>query len=193
MADADGFAERGGHRAVGQRSNVKMQHTRTWSAHQRIGRAVAARGVPTKLHVAILAGQIIERLLQLQRDADDVRREPRHVDELRRHRDRIGDGFGDDLEIRDDPRLAGMDHVAAIIVAAEHLALDQANTAGAANPGPAIMRQLDAVHDRAVEQHVADIGGEALVVDGDYAGFLPHHFSTSRRMGRTWRVCLIWL
>jgi len=44
------------------------------------------------------------------------------------------------------------------LVAAKHLAIDQAHPAGAANPGPAIMRQLDAVHDRAVEQELADIG-----------------------------------
>ena len=114
----------------------------------------------------------MKRLLHLHAGAEDVGREPRKMDELSLHRDRIGHRFGDDFEIRDDPRLAGMDHVAARIVAAKHLALDQADAAGAANAGPAIMRQLDAVHHRAVEQEVADIGDEALLVDGHLASLL---------------------
>ena len=84
-----------------------------------------------------------------------------------------------------------MDHVVARGLAAEHLAFDKANTTAAANPGTAIVRQFDAVHQCPVEQQLAAIGQERLVVHR-YLADLSHH-STSRRIGRTCRVCLIWL
>ena len=48
-----------------------------------------------------------------------------------------------------------MDHVVALFVAAIDPAFDEANAAGAANPGAAVMRQVDAVHQRPVEQQLA--------------------------------------
>src|SRR5262245_18530741 len=84
-----------------------------------------------------------------------------------------------------------MDHVVAGLVAAEHPALDQPHAAGAAHPGAAIMRQLDAVQQRPIQQEIAGIGEIALVVEHDLAD--PPHHSTSSRLGRTWRVGWIWL
>ena len=41
-----------------------------------------------------------------------------------------GVGLGDQVEIGDDPRLAGVDHVAALVGAAEYLAVDETHPAG---------------------------------------------------------------
>src|SRR6185312_2131576 len=106
-------------------------------------------------------------------------------------RDMLGNVLGRDLKVGDDPRLAGMDHVVARRLAAEHLAFDETNTTGAANPGAAVVRKLDAIHQRPIEQQLATIGQEWLVVHRHLAN-LPH-YSTSRRIGRTCLVCLIWL
>ena len=76
-------------------------------------------------------------------------------------------------------------------VAAEYLAVDEAHAAGAANSGAAIVRKIDAVHQRPVEQQLAAIRQKRLVVDRDLANL--RHYSTSIRIGRTCRVCLIWL
>jgi hypothetical protein len=62
-----------------------------------------------------------------------------------------------------------MDHVVAAAVAAEHLAVDQAHAAGAADSGAAIVRKIDAVHQRPVEQKLAAIRQKRLVVDRDFA------------------------
>ena len=77
------------------------------------------------------------------------------------------------------------------VVAAEHLAVDQAHAAGAADAGAAVVRKIDAVHQRPVEQQVAAIREKRLVVDASPCR--SSHYSTSRRMGRTCLVCLIWL
>jgi hypothetical protein len=62
-----------------------------------------------------------------------------------------------------------MDHVVAAAVAAEHLTIDEAYAAGAADSGAAIVRKIDAVHQRPIEQQLAAIRQKRLVVDRDSA------------------------
>jgi hypothetical protein len=62
-----------------------------------------------------------------------------------------------------------MDHVVAPALAAEHLTIDQAHAAGAADSGAAIVRKIDAVHQRPIEQKLTAIREKGLVVDRDSA------------------------
>src|ERR1700733_15880155 len=96
---------------------------------------------------------------------------------------------GDDFKIRAAPRLTGVDHAAALIDAAESLAVDKTYPAGPANAAAAIVGQLDAAHQCAVEQEITAIHKKRLVVEGHLGDF--RHYSTSIRMGRTCRVCAI--
>ncbi len=116
------------------------------------------------MHLAILTGQIAKRLRQLDVDTDNVGRQANDIRHTRRHADLIGDGFGHDVKIGDDPRLAGVDHVVAVLLAAKHLAVDEAHLASAANPASAVMGQLNAIHQCRVEQQVAAIRQKGLVV-----------------------------
>jgi hypothetical protein len=186
---ADVAAECGGNLAVGDPTDVEVQHAIVAAPFQRIGRTVGARRKAAESQLAELAGQERKRLRHVDPDADNVRREPHDVADAARQRGGIRHIFGQDGDVGDDARLAGMDHVVARLMAAEHPALDQAHAAGAAHPGAAIMRQLDAVHQRPVQQQVAGIGEIVLVVEHDLAD--AAHHSTSRRMGRKWRVCRI--
>ena len=72
VPDADIPAQRGGYRAVGKLSDVKVQHAVVGAALQRIGRAVASRRKTPKLQLAILAGKVAKRFRQLDVDTDDV-------------------------------------------------------------------------------------------------------------------------
>jgi len=184
-------AERRRHQAVGDLSNVKVQHAIVRAAFQRIGRAVGSCRKSLKLQLAILTGKELQRFRHFDVDADHVGRELNGLRHARRQGGRLGRRLDRNLEIGDDPRLAGMDHVVAPRLATEHRAVDEAHFTGAADSGAAIVRKVDAIHQRPVEQQVAAIGEKRLVVDGYLAYFL--HYSTSRRMGRTCLVCLIWL
>jgi hypothetical protein len=168
---------------------VKVQQVIVAAAFQRIGRAIGTRRIAAELQLAELARQEGELLRYLDRDPDNIGRQPHDAGNLARQRERIGHILGDDRDVGDDARLAGMDHVVARLMAAEHPALDQAHAAGTAHPSAAIMRQLDAVHQRPVQQQLAGIGEIVLVVEHDLAD--AAHHSTSRRMGRKWRVCRI--
>ncbi len=110
-----------------------------------------------KLQFAILTGKIIERLRQFDVDAHHVGRELNGLNHFGRQRHRFGRGLDRNLEIGDDPGLAGVDHVVAAAVAAEHRAVDKAHTAGAADSGAAIVRKINAVHQCPVEQQLAAI------------------------------------
>ena len=77
MTGANGLAQRRGNHTVRKCLNVKVHQARIWAAFQRIARAEALRGKAAKLHIAILAGKIMQRPLQFHRDANDVRRERR--------------------------------------------------------------------------------------------------------------------
>ena len=113
--------------------------------------------------------KVVERLRQFDVDAHHVGRELNGLRHFRRQRHRLGSGLDRNLEIGDDSGLAGMDHVVAAAVAAEHLAVDQAHAAGAADSGAAIVRKIDAVHQRPIEQQLAAIRQKRLVVDRDFA------------------------
>ena len=120
-------------------------------------------------------GRIIQRLRQFDVDADHVGRELNGLRHVRRQGHRLGRRLDRNREIGDDPRLAGMDHVVAPAVAAEYLAVDEAHAAGAADSGAAIVRKIDAVHQRPVEQQLAAVREKRLVVDRDLA-YLFHLF-----------------
>src|SRR5262249_31151082 len=94
------------------------------------------------------------------------------------------------FHVRDDPALAGMDKFAVAAAAAEIPAFDHAHATSAANPVAAVVRDVDAVHERHVEQEVAAVGREGLAVDVEPADSRAH--STSSRIGRTCRVWRIW-
>ncbi len=166
---ADFLAERRGYQPVRNLSDVKVQHVIVGGAFQRKSRAVGPRRKALKLQLAILAGKIIERLRQFDVDAHHVGRELDGLRHFRRQRHRFGSGLDRNLEIGNDPGLAGMDHVVAAAVAAEHLAVDQAHAAGAADSGAAIVRKIDAVHQCPIEQKLAAIRQKRLVVDRDFA------------------------
>ena len=187
---ADIAAQRRRHQAVGHLSDVKVQHAIVRAAFQRIGRAVGSCRKSLKLQLAILTGKV-PAISAIRRRRRPRRRELNGLRHARRQGGRLGRRLDRNLEIGDDPRLAGMDHVVAPRLAAEHRAVDQAHFTGAADAGAAIVRKVDAIHQRPVEQQVAAIGEKRLVVDGYLAYLL--HYSTSRRMGRTCLVCLIWL
>src|SRR5262245_32016361 len=74
-----------------------------------------------------------------------------------------------------------MNYFVAPAVAAEHLAVDELHAAGAANSGAAIMRKIDAVHQRPIEQELAAIRQKRFVVNIDLAN-LWHlfHLDTNR-------------
>ena len=80
-----------------------------------------------------------------------------------------------------------MHHVGLAGRAAEGMPGQNAHMAGAAIAGAAVVRQLDAIHQRRVEQQVALMCGECLAVNLHVADSFPHYF-TSRRIGLTWRV-----
>ena len=166
---ADFTAERRGYQSVRDLADVKVQQVVVRRAFQRIGRAVRPCRKSLKLQLAILAGKVVERLRQFDVDAHHVGRELNGLRHFRRQRDRLGSGLDRNLEIGDDSGLAGMDHVVAAAVAAEHRAADQAHAAGAADSGAAIVRKIDAVHQRPVEQKLAAIRQKRLVVDRDFA------------------------
>ena len=149
--------------------DVEVQQAIVRSALQRKGRAVGPCRKSLKLQLAILAGKVVERLRQFDVDAHHVGRELNGLRHFRRQRHRLRRGLDRNLEIGDDPRLAGMDHVVAPAVAAEHLSVDQAHAAGAADSGAAIVRKIDAVHQRPIEQQLAAIRQKRLVVDRDFA------------------------
>src|ERR1700730_6671347 len=189
VPDADFSPQLRGYDSVRESADVKMQHAIVGATLERIGRAVASRRKPPKLRLAELTGKIIQRFRQLDVHADHVRRQANHLGHTARHRDLIGDGLGHDLDIGDDSRLAGVNHVVTLLVAAKHPAFNEAHAAGTANPGATIVRQINAIHQGPVEHEVAAIRQVRLIVEG-YLANLPH-YSTSRRIGRTCRVCLI--
>jgi hypothetical protein len=160
MPGADFLAERRRNLSVRDLSDMKVQHVIVGSAFQRKGRAVGPCRESLKLQLAILAGKVVERLRQFDVDAHHVGRELIGLRHFRRQRHRLGSGLDRNLQIGDDPGLAGMDHVVAPALAAEHLALDQAHAAGAADSGAAIVRKIDAVHQRPIEQKLAAIRRE---------------------------------
>ena len=166
-----------------------MQQAMVGMAVQWIARAVRPWRKSAELHLAELARKMTQRFWQLDLDADDIGREAHDIGHLTGHRDRFGHGLGDNGDVGDDPRLTGMDHVVTWLLPAKHLALDETDAAGAANPGAAVMRQFDAIEQRPVEQQVTAIRQIRLVVDRHLAD-LTHH-STSSRIGRTCRVCRI--
>ena len=166
---ADFVAERRGYLPVRNLSDVKVQQVIVRSAFQRKGRAVGPCRESLKLQLAILAGKVVERLRQFDVDAHHVGRELNGLRHFRRQRDRLGSGLNCNIEIGDDSGLAGMDHVVAAAVAAEHRAVDQAHAAGAADSGAAIVRKIDTVHQRPIEQKLAAIRQKRLVVDRDFA------------------------
>src|SRR5579863_6369141 len=174
-----------------QATDVKMQPAIIRGAFEGVGRAIAAFRETAELQFAILARQMPEWLLEFKADADDVGREPDQFGHTRRYRNRFRGRLGDHLEVRDHPRLAGVDHVAVLIETAEYLAVHKTHPAGPANAAAAVIGQLDATHQRAVEQEITAIHKERLVVEGYLANLC--HYSTSIRMGRTCRVCAIWL
>src|SRR5271167_3002045 len=174
-----------------QAADVKMQPAIVRTALERVGRAIASLRETAELQFAILARQMPESPLELKADADNVGREPDQFGHARRYRNRIWRRLGDHLEVRDDPRLAGVDHVAVLIDTAEYLALHKTYPAGPANAAAAVIGQLDATRQGAVEQEIAAIHEKRLVVEGHLANLC--HYSTSMRMGRTCRVCAIWL
>jgi hypothetical protein len=116
-----------------------------------------------------LAGKVVERLRQFDVDAHHVGRELNGLSHFRRQRHRLGGGLDRNFEIGNDSGLAGMNHVVAPAVAAEYLAVNQAHAAGAADSGAAIVRKIDAVHQRPVEQKLAAVRQKRLVVDRDFA------------------------
>ncbi len=178
---ADFLAERRRNQPVLHFADVKVQQVIVRRAFHRKGRAVGAWRHPLELQLAILAGKIIERLRQFDVDAHHVGRERDDLRHFRRQRHRLGRGLDRDRQIGNDSGLTGMDHVVAAAVAAVHLAVDQAHAAGAADTGAAIMRKIDAVHQRPIEQKLAAVRQKRLVVDRDFAN-LGHlfHLDTNR-------------
>src|ERR1700733_2964499 len=174
-----------------QAADMKMQPAIVRGTLERIGRAIAPLRKTAELQFAILARQMPEWLRELKADADDVGREPDQFGYARRYRNRFRGRLGDHLEIRPHPCLAGVDHVAALIGAAEYLAVHKTYPAGPANAAAAVIGQLDATRQGAVEQEIAAIHKKRLVVEVHLADLC--HYSTSIRMGRTCRVCAIWL
>src|ERR1700733_4035082 len=172
-----------------QAPDVKVQPAIVRGALKWIGRTIASLREAAELQFAILARQMPEWLLELKTDADNIGREPDQIGHACGYRNRIRRGLGDDFKIRDDPRLTGVDHAAALIDAAEHLAVQKTHPAGPANAAAAIVGQFDAAHQRAVEQQIAAIHKKRLVVEGHLADL--RHYSTSIRIGRTCRVCAI--
>src|ERR1700682_1422188 len=136
-------------------------------------------GPPGRRHSA---GAAAATAAALRSGADHVGRQANHLGHTACHRDLIGDGLGHDLDIGDDSRLAGVNHIVTLLVAAKHPAFNQAHTAGTANPGTTIVRQINAIHQGPVEHEVAAIRQVRLIVEG-YLANLPH-YSTSRRIGR---------
>src|SRR5580693_1991760 len=181
MSDPDLVTQRGRDQAARQAPNVKIQKALIGAALQGKGRAVISRREAAELHPAILAGKVAKRPRQFEANPNHVRRQANQIRHARRHRNLIRHRFNHELEIRDDPRLAGVDHVAALFGAAEDLAVDEAYPAGAANAASAVMRKLNAVHDRAVEQQITAISVERLLVQGHLANLT--HYSTSTRIG----------
>ena len=148
---------------------MKVQHVIVGGAFQRKGRAVGPCRESLKLQLAILAGKVVERLRQFDVDADHVGRELNGLRHFRRQRHRLGSGLDRDLEIGDDSGLAGMDHVVAPAVAAEHLCRRPGARGRRRNSGAAIVRKIDAVHQCPIEQKLAAIRQKRLVVDRDFA------------------------
>jgi hypothetical protein len=118
---------------------VKVQHAIVRAAFQRIGRAVGSCRKSLKLQLAVLTGKELQRFRHFHVYADHVGRELNGLRHARRQRGRLGGRLDRNLEIGDDPRLAGMDHVVATRLATEHRAVDEAHLTGAANSGAAIV------------------------------------------------------
>ena len=181
MTDPDIPAQGRRYLSLGMDSNVKMKQTLIGVAFQRIGRAVTPRREAAKLHLAVLARQIAKRPRQFHVDADDVGRQTNQICHPRRHRDLIGHRLDGELEVGDDACLAGIDHVAAGLGAAENLAFDEAHPTGSANAGAAVMRKPDAVQNRAIEQQVAAIGVKCFAVESYFAeSFASLHLDADR-------------
>jgi hypothetical protein len=68
-----------------------------------------------------------------------------------------------------------VNHFVALLVAAKDPAFNETHPAGAANPGAAVVRQINTVRQRPIEQQVTTIRQEWLVVQGHLAD-LPHLF-----------------
>ena len=118
-------------------------------------------GKTAKSHFAILTGKVVKRFRHLDIYADHIRREARVRLATRADtRHRIGNGFGDDLDVRDNSRLAGVDHVAAVLGAAKDLAVDKADAAGSARSRFGNRAAGRTMHHRAVEQQVATTSEE---------------------------------
>jgi hypothetical protein len=62
-----------------------------------------------------------------------------------------------------------VDHVVAAAVAAEHWPSTRRTRQAPQNSGAAIVRKIDAVHQRPIEQKLAAIRQKRLVVDRDFA------------------------
>src|SRR5271156_5533124 len=122
-----------------QAADVKMQPAIVRGALEWIGRAIAPLRETAELQFAILARQMPEWLRELKADTDDVGREPDQFGYARRYRNRFRRRLGDHLEVRDHPRLAGMDHVAALVDTAESLAVHKTYPAGPANAAAAVI------------------------------------------------------
>src|ERR1700761_8355905 len=148
---------------------MEIQPSTMWCALERIGRAKAPLRKASKLKLAILPRQMRERLLELKADADDLGRKPHRFRHARWRGNRIGRRLGDDVKIGNDPGLTGVNHVAAVVSTAEYLAIHQTHPAGPANAATAIVRQLDAARQRAIEQEITAIGKKRLVVEGYFA------------------------
>src|SRR6266576_957795 len=152
MPDADISAELRGYNTVGEPPDVEIQQAIVSAPFQRIGRAVGSRRKSAILHLAKLTGKIMKRFRQLDGYAENIGSQTNDVGDLTGHRDLVRNGFGHDLDVGDNSRLAGVDHVVALLVAAKDPALNEAHAAGAANPGAAVMRQVNTTGQRPVEQ-----------------------------------------
>jgi hypothetical protein len=70
-----------------------------------------------------------------------------------------------DHRIVNDPALAGMNDARLGTFAASHLAGHQAYAAGTAVTGTTVIRQVDAVVQRRIQQHLAATRQKAMTID----------------------------